>query len=577
MRTAVFESFDGSRSRWQASFDAPRFVQAAHTYAEVMTALRLVEEEAKKGRWAAVMLAYESAPAFDRVLKVHRAEDFPLGWVAIFDKPSTAASRPAAAYKVTPWEAKVSLESYVTAIDKIREYIASGDTYQVNYTFPLACKFDGDAWSWYCDLGAAQGARYCAYLDLGRYQILSLSPELFFERRGDKLITRPMKGTMPRGRWAEEDDAQVAKLAASPKDRAENVMIVDLLRNDLGKISVPGSVRATRLFDIERYRTILQMTSTIESTCEPGVTLADIMQALFPCGSITGAPKIRTMEIINEMEPYARKVYTGAIGLVQPGGDSIFNVAIRTLVLDNHTREATFGVGGGITYDSTARAEYEECLLKARFLNQRWPEFQLLETILLEEGEFFLLERHIERLKAAARYFNFLCNEGEVRLALDRVRITHVDDCWRVRLLVAENGSITVDTSKLEKSDKKIWRVRFATEPLDTNNPFIHHKTTNREVYKQASQEIHNCDDLIFWNQDGEVTESSIANIVFVAEGKKWTPPRSCGLLKGTLRDELLSTGELQERVIHKDDLRRVESLFLINSVRKCMSAILVD
>lgn len=577
MRTAVFESFDGSRSRWQASFDDPLFVEVAHTHAGVLSALRLAEEEAKRGRWAAVMLAYESAPAFDAVLKVHSAGEFPLAWVAVFDKPSTAVSGPSAAYKVTPWEAQVSLESYTAAIERIREYIACGDTYQVNYTFPLKCEFDGDAWSWYCELGAAQGARYCAYLDLGRYQVLSLSPELFFERRGDELVTRPMKGTMPRGRWAEEDDAQVAKLAASPKDRAENVMIVDLLRNDLGKISVTGSVRATRLFDVERYRTILQMTSTIESVCKPGLDLADIMQGLFPCGSITGAPKIRTMEIINEMEPHARNVYTGAVGLVRPGGDSTFNVAIRTLVIDNHTREVTFGVGGGITYDSTAAAEYEECLIKARFLNQRRPEFQLVETILLEEGEFFLLDRHVERLKSAARYFNFLCDEKEVRAALDRVRATHVDGCWKVRLLSAENGSVRVEAGELEKSDKKVWRVRLAPEPVDANNPFIHHKTTNREAYKQASQEIHDCDDLIFWNREGEVTESSIANIVFVAEGKKWTPPRTCGLLNGTLRDELLSKGELRERAINKDDLRRVESLFLINSVRKCVRAILVD
>ncbi|HYP25430.1 MAG TPA: aminodeoxychorismate synthase component I [Blastocatellia bacterium] len=582
MRRAVFESFDGSRSRWQAAFDSPREVLTARDFPEVLAALRLAEDESERGRWAVVMLAYESAPAFDAALSAHPASGFPLATVAIFDHPSPAAKTPpedhtAGNYRASAWEPLVSRGSYLNAVQKIREHIASGDTYQVNYTIPLKCGFEGDPWSWYLELGAAQGARYSAYLDLGRHQVISLSPELFFERRGEQLITRPMKGTMPRGRWAGEDDSQAARLAACPKNRAENVMIVDLLRNDLGRVSEAGSVRVSRLFDVERYPTILQMTSTVESVCKPGLKLTDTVRALFPCGSITGAPKVRTTEIIREMEPFPRGLYTGAIGVVRPGGDCVFNVAIRTLVLDTRAGEATFGVGGGITYDSTPEAEFEECMLKARFLDQRRPEFRLLETMLLEEGQFFLLERHVQRLAASARYFNFPCDEGEVRSALEQTRLDHPRGRRRVRLLVDEGGRVSVESSELEDESGKVWRVRLAPEPIDRLDPFIHNKTTNRRAYGQALSKPPDCDDLIFWNEAGEVTESSVANIVFTAEGRVWTPPQSSGLLRGTLRDELLARGELHERVIHKDELRRAAPLFLINSVRKWGRAVLVD
>ncbi|HKG22905.1 MAG TPA: chorismate-binding protein, partial [Blastocatellia bacterium] len=315
MKTAVFESFDGSRAPWRARFDRPREVREARTLPEVLAALRLAEEECNGGRWAVVMLAYESAPAFDAALKAHVASDFPLALVAIFDHPSPVADVSPSiyrAYRAAPWNPRVSRGSYIAAVRKVREYIAAGDTYQVNYTIPLECEFEGDPWSWYRELGAAQGARYSAYIDLGTRQVISLSPELFFERRGDRLTARPMKGTMPRGRWAEEDEDQAARLAACPKNRAENVMIVDLLRNDLGRISTAGSVRVPSLFEVERYPSLLQMTSTVESLCKPGLKLTDILRPLFPCGSITGAPKVRTMEIIKELERSPRGIYTGA-------------------------------------------------------------------------------------------------------------------------------------------------------------------------------------------------------------------------------------------------------------------------
>ncbi|HKP13360.1 MAG TPA: aminodeoxychorismate synthase component I, partial [Blastocatellia bacterium] len=457
------------------------------------------------------------------------------------------------------------------------ERIADGDTYQVNYTFPLKSRFGGDARSWYADLKAAQQADYCAYLDTGRHLILSLSPELFFERRGARLTTRPMKGTAARGRFLEEDDERAAGLRASAKDAAENLMIVDLLRNDLGKIAVTGSVRVPRLFAVERYPTLLQMTSTVEAECRPDTGLLDIFKALFPCGSITGAPKLRTMEIIRELEPRPRGVYTGAIGLVRPGGDAVFNVAIRTLVLDKQTGEVTFGVGGGITADSTAAAEYDECALKAGFLSRRAKPFQLVETLLLERGAYFLLERHLERMKASARYFGFVWDEESARAALDEIRLAHPRGGWRVRLLCADDATVTGAAEAMGLDAERRYRVALAARPVDANDAMLFHKTTDRRAYEDEVRRRPDVDDIIFWNERGEVTESAIANVVLIDEGRKWTPPRACGLLRGTLAAELISAGELSERVITKAELERAQTFYLINSVRKWMQAVLID
>src|SRR5687768_8218185 len=329
---------------------------------EVLDVLEFAEREALSGSHVALMLSYEAAPAFDPVLTVHPATEFPLAWAAVLTTSSAFEAQANGRYVAGGWHPEVIREEYDLSVTRIRDLIAAGDTYQVNYTFPLTSSFNGDAYAWYRELCIAQGAPYSAYLDLGRFKILCLSPELFFERRGNHVITKPMKGTVRRGRWVAEDDELAQWLRESSKDRAENVMIVDLLRNDLGKVSIPGSVHVSRLFDVERFETVWQMTSTVESTLKDNTSLTDLLTALFPCGSVTGAPKIRTMQIIRELERYPRGVYTGAIGLLKPGGDCVFNVAIRTVVVDTETGIATFGVGGGVTIDSTAEREFEECL-----------------------------------------------------------------------------------------------------------------------------------------------------------------------------------------------------------------------
>lgn len=576
MNFAFFKSFDPRRQTWDLSLSDPISVWTCDSPDQVIAALEKGESASFEGCFTVVALTYESAPAFDSALDVHKPADTPLAWVAIFERPASIKAHAVTPHRASTFHPRISEQRYNESIDAIKHRIEAGDTYQVNYTFPLTCEFSGDAFSWFGELGQSQGSAYSAYIDAGRYKILSHSPELFFQRTGSQLITRPMKGTYPRGRWLEEDIENRSLLRKSEKDLAENLMIVDLLRNDLGKVSTVGSVKTRDLFQVERYPSVLQMTSTVESTVKPGARLIDILRALFPCGSITGAPKIRTMEIIKELEPFPRGIYTGAIGLILPGGDCIFNVAIRTVLVDEGKGVATFGVGGGITWDSTASGEYEECAVKARFLQNRVPEFQLIETLLLEDGEYFLLNRHLQRLRYSAEYFDFPF-EGEPILAgLSDLALEHPSARWRVRLLLARDGSFTIECRELDSNSDQVWKVRLASEPVNSSNVFLYHKTTNRAAYSEASELSDDLDDMTFWNERGEITESSIANIVIESDGQLWTPPRQSGLLNGTFRDELLSTGVIKERTMNKEILSPGTELFLINSVRKWIRAIIV-
>ncbi len=536
----------------------------ANRIEEVLPVLEYAEREARAGSHVAVLLSYEAAPAFDSALITHQPSEFPLAWAQVFADGFDSVLQANA--KAGTWTPGVSRAEYEAAVARIQELIAAGDTYQVNYSFPLTSSFSDDSYAWYRQLCVAQGAPYPVYLDLGRFKVLCLSPELFFERRGNHIITKPMKGTVRRGRWLEEDRELARWLRESPKDRAENVMIVDLLRNDLGKVSVPGSVHVSSLFDVERFETVWQMTSTVESTLQDGTSLVDLMTALFPCGSVTGAPKIRTMQIIRELERVPRGAYTGAIGFLRPGG-CIFNVAIRTVVVDTATNQATFGVGGGVTIDSTAEREYEECLVKSRFLYAPVSEFELFESILLEGGEYFLLARHVERLRNSAAYFGFEFSEEEIKAALTRAVVEHGP--FRVRLTLSKDGRIATETSSIKAYDRK--RVALATQAVDSSDRFLFHKSTKRDFYNAQLAARPDCDDIIFWNEKGEVTESTIANVVVRIDGELFTPPVESGLLAGTFRNQLLAEGKLKERVITIEELQTAEKLFLINSVRKWM------
>ncbi len=574
---AHFESFAEGRG-WNASFREPVEERAAYALDEVIPLLRDAEAATRKGSWVALALSYEAAPAFDSALKVKPSSEFPLAWMGVFDEPSSTDfnSIPERSFLISGWEPQTDRRQYRQAIHSIRGSIERGDTYQVNFTFPLHGSVTGDPFSCFRAIAASQGAAYSAYLDIGSHRILSFSPELFLERRGKKLITRPMKGTLARGRWLEEDGHRAQQLRESPKDRAENVMIVDLLRSDLGKVAETGTVEATDLFAVECLTRVLQMTSTVTAIQRQDVTIVELLRALFPCGSVTGAPKVRTMAIIQELENQPRGIYTGAIGLMSPNGDAVFNVSIRTLAVRGKDGAATFGVGGGITWDSTPDGEYEECCLKAKFLTHPWADFELLETMALDEGEYALLDRHLARARSSARYFGFYWNEAEVSKALDDVRESHPRGRWRIRLTVARNGEAHVEATPLGEPRTEPLEVRFASSAIDDRDPLVFHKTTARSRYDVELERCRPCDDVIFWNSRCEVTESTIANVVVFSDGKHWTPPRAAGLLAGTLREELIAKGELFERTITKEELAKAETFALINSVRGWIPAKLV-
>ena len=542
------------------SLDAPTAEITAKHIDQVLPLLEFAERESLAGSYVAVMLSYEAAPAFDPVFSVHNPSDFPLAWAATFSSTSEIQDLNSPTISSNSWAPRVERDEYDSAVTRIRELIAAGDTYQVNYSFPVTANFTGDHFAWYRSLCLAQGAEYSAYVDLGRYKILCLSPELFFKRVGDHVVTKPMKGTVRRGRWTKEDQDLAQWLKHSTKDRAENVMIVDLLRNDLGKVSVPGSVHVSSLFDVERFETVWQMTSTVESTLNDGTTLPELMQALFPCGSITGAPKIRTMQIIRDLERFPRGVYTGAIGLLRPGGDCVFNVAIRTVVIDTESNQATFGVGGGIVIDSTAEREYEECLVKSRFLYSTPVEFQLFESILLEGGAYFLLAEHLKRLSESAEYFGFV---ARIDADLERIAVENSRGAFKVRVMLWKDGRIETQLTPVELLDE-MKPVTLATEPVDSSDRFLFHKTTRRR----------GGDNEIFWNERGEVTESSIANIVVRIDDELFTPPIESGLLPGVFRSHLLAAGTIKERVITIEEFKNAKEFFLINSIRKWIRGI---
>jgi para-aminobenzoate synthetase/4-amino-4-deoxychorismate lyase len=573
-RIAHFESFAEGRG-WNASFRDPIEQRTAYALDGVIPLLRRAEAAASEGMWVALALSYEAAPAFDPALKVRSSSEFPLAWMGVFEERSSTDfnSIPDRPFLISEWEPQIDKRQYRQAIHSIRDYIESGDTYQVNFTFPLRGSLAGDSFSCFRAIARSQGAAYSAYLDIGSHKILSFSPELFVERRGNELITRPMKGTLARGRWLEEDVEKAQQLRASEKDRAENVMIVDLMRSDLGKVAATGSVNVPELFAVERISRVLQMTSTVTAVQRPEVGIVNVLRALFPCGSVTGAPKARSMAIIKELEDHPRGVYTGAIGMLCPNGDAAFSVPIRTLAVDSGNGAATFGVGGAITWDSTTDGEYDECCLKARFLTDPWAEFELLETIALNDGEYALLDRHLARARDSARYFGFRWNEAEVLKALHDVSQSQPLQHWRIRLLVGRNGKVHTEAFPLGEPRTAPVAVKFASGAIDDRDPLVFHKTTARSRYYVELERCQPCDDVILWNSRGEVTESTVANIVVFSEGRHWTPPREAGLLAGTLRGELISKGQLFERTITKDELAAAESFALINSVRGWMPA----
>lgn len=570
---------DAHTGRWLA-FARPHKVISAYRLTEVRDCLREVEYLVAHHGWAAAgFLAYEAAPAFDRALRVRPDRGFPLLWFGLFPLPRPVdLPEPTPPLPDLPWSSTVTEVEYREAIQHIQRLIAAGDTYQVNYTYRLRVPCTEDGWSVFTRLAATHHPEFGGFLQTRDWAILSLSPELFFRLDGERIESIPMKGTLGRALTAAEDLNQGERLRNSSKDRAENVMIVDMVRNDLARIAQPGSVRGEDLFAVRRYPTLWQMISKVQARTQ--ASLNDIFSALFPAASITGAPKARTMAIINDVETSPRRIYTGTLGFLLPEGRAQFNVAIRTLLLDRQKKEAEYGVGGGITADSTAAAEWEETRIKSLLCRTRRPDFALLETLLwTPKAGYVLLAEHLGRLAASADYFSYPCTPEAIQAQLATAAAGFEEKQQKVRVLLDRRGRLRIEAALFEaSSSKQPARVMVAPHPIDEQEVLLYHKTTHREWYDRVRAALPpGVDDVLFYNRRGEVTETTIANLVVTLNGRDYTPPVRCGLLAGTYRQHLLASGKLEEQVFPLEQLRALNSVTLINAVRGRYPGMLVN
>lgn len=451
----------------------------------------------------------------------------------------------------------INLSTYNNAISQIKEEIAEGNTYQVNYTYDYEIETDMDGFDLYNSILHNQKTPYNAYIKNKYEEILCFSPELFFTLKGNNIRTKPMKGTVKRGVNEEEDKKNIEFLKNDIKNRAENVMIVDLLRNDLGKIAKTGSVKVDKLFEVETHKTVHQMTSEISAELEEDITLYEIFEALFPCGSVTGAPKVNTMEIIERLEVGKRGVYCGAIGLITPE-ETVFTVPIRTLQGVNGTY--TCRVGGAIVWDSTPEDEWEETLTKIKFLGGNMNDFKIVETMLVANGEIQDKTAHIQRMKNSSAKLDFKFSE-------EKFNITFYSDCV-LRALLSKDG--TFETQILPVNELNTNRIVISEQKVNSQEPLLYHKTTYRPWYQEATEKIKQglVFDEIFFNEKGELTEGARSNVVLQLEGKWFTPPVACGLLNGILRQKLVDEGKIEEKILYLEELGNAEKVFCINSVR---------
>lgn len=547
-------------------FRRPLKVIRTDVLEDVTSALEAAERSAQQGFYVAGYVAYEAAPAFDPALSAHPPTGDPLVWFGVFEQPEAVPATPAPAPNIGGWTLQTPEPAYRRAVETIRENIAAGVTYQTNYTVRIkSSETCADPYALYETLRERHRPPFSSFLDLGEKQIVSLSPELFFELSGRQVTTRPMKGTAARGRFPEEDKRAKRVLEASLKERAENVMIVDLLRNDLGRVAVPGTVRVPELFTLETYPTFHTLTSTITADVPENTSLRDFFRALFPCGSVTGAPKVSTMRLIRALEPTPRGVYCGAVGLLKPGGDAAFSVPIRTLVLSQNGAE--YGVGSGVTWDSRADDEYAELAVKAALVTDPRPDFSLLETLLWDGQTFVRLERHLTRLTTSATFFGFSLDEQVVREGLLEHAQSYPGARRRVRLLVSRGGEVQVESQPFTPTDGPL-RVALAKEPVSSRDTFLFHKATRRDTYDLRRRDAPDADDVLLWNERGELTEFTIGNVVLELGGKLVTPPLEAGLLAGIMRAEGLEAGLLEERALNVEDLALATKIWRINSLR---------
>ena len=562
-------------------FRNPVAIVQCHEIREVESCIEIVESHLAQGRHAAGYLAYELNGAFEsRSRRADIGRPSPLFQLGIFETETQVTAGEIDAFFAAMAPARpvrrlhpvLDLSTYCEKFERLLDYIRAGDVYQVNLTFPFEFDYDGDPLALYATLRARQAVAHGALVCLDDSTVLSVSPELHLDIANGVATTRPMKGTIARGHTLQDDQHNQETLRSDAKQRAENLMIVDLMRNDLSRISQSGSVRVTSPFEVETYPTFHAMTSTVSGRLLPGWRLKNLLAALFPCGSITGAPKVRAMEIIRELEHQPRGVYTGSIGAFGPDGRVDLNVAIRTAVLTPDGK-GRYGVGSGVVADSNAEAEYRECLLKARVLAELDTDFGLIETLRLStSGQFIQLEAHLDRLAGSAQRLDFPFDRASVLQRLDHLQIAcrQISVDQRVRLELQRDGGLLVSHTDLAPLASLSLRVRLHDQPVDRADPFLRHKTTRRAFWDQALSQAQSqgADEALCVNHQGHLTEATRFNL-FVRRGGRWlTPPLSDGLLPGILRAKLLQSGTAEEASLTLEDLQSAKDICLGNSLR---------
>lgn len=578
---------DDLRRGWSRQFEGLVRELVAWHPDEVVVVLGEAEAEAAGGRWVVGYLAYEAAPAFDPAMVVCAPEaGVPLAWFGVFDEAVEAPSLDGVGGAVSPVgtiERLGGSQWYQESVEAIRARIALGDVYQVNLTDRFTCAAPPDPADLYAAMARAQRGRFNALIHHGGTVVMSASPELFIHWDGDVLSSSPMKGTRARGLDDVADRAVVDELSVSEKDRAENVMIVDLIRNDMSRVAVTGTVEVPDLFAIERYETVWQMTSTVRCQTRPGTSLGDVMGAMFPCGSVTGAPKVAAMGIIADLEARPRGVYCGAVGVLAPEGHgprAVFSVAIRTAVADIPSGRAIYGAGGGITFDSDPVDEDAEAEAKTAVLRRPRPDFALFETMRCEGDRILRRDLHVERLRSSAHYFGFPWSRVAVDNALDEAVNAAAGEERRVRLEWSRSGHAAVTVVPITVGHAGPVRLVVSDAgALTSTDPFSRHKTTWRAHYDAARASAgDDIDDVVMVNERGEAAETTIASLLFRRPGAtRWqTPPLASGGLDGVGRRALLESGQIDEGVVAAAELGQCE-LAVVSSLRGVRPAVLVE
>ncbi len=579
--TVLIDDWDATSNQGSTYiFTKPQQIISATSASDLRNALEKIADLQSQGHYLAGYISYDAGLALDVAVTTRHEQNVPLLWFGVYESITKMDYADSIIHvcedvgMVRDERLNVSDEEYLRSVACIKEYIAAGDIYQVNYACKLLFRNTGTALGLFARLRSAHPVCHSAFIDTGEFQVMSLSPELFLRATGPNIQTRPMKGTIRRGRSFLEDLHLAEILQQDEKNRAENVMIVDLMRNDIGRVSNFGSVSAPKLFHIEKYRSLLQMTSEVEGVRRNGLSAADILACVLPPGSVTGAPKIRAIRIIDQLENSSRGVYCGCIGMFLPGGDFLLNVAIRTIIQRNGYCE--LGLGSGIVADSDPQSELQEAQLKGTFLKMAPVDFQLLETLVYQKkGGYLFLDEHLERMERSACFFGWKFDPQSARSSLITMAEEHIapelkEERARVRLLVSIQGEAIVEWAPIETVENQPVKLLLASRRTNPDEVFLYHKTTNREASDEDLGKARKAGyyDVLYMNQRNELTECATTNIM-VEIGSTWyTPPVSCGLLPGIWRDTAVSQGRVTERILTLDDLTHATRIVICNSVR---------